>query len=98
MIIRGEGGGGRELSLLSVLEAQVPLKVILANLAVYFAFFKLLLVRVLLDKVCFQLLVGVYQTLYVSRVIFDGRRSTLSVRYRSIVYHLSPVGRNSLPA
>ena len=88
----------RESSPSSILEAQVPLKVILANLAIDFAFFKLLLVEVLLDETCFQLLVDVYQTLCVSRFVFDERRSTLSVRYRSTVHHLSPVERNSLPA
>ncbi len=49
----------RESSSPSVLEDQIPLKVILSNSAVDFAIFRLLLVGVLLDETCFQLLVDV---------------------------------------
>lgn len=50
----------RESSPPSVLEAQIPLKVILANLTIDFAVSKLLLVGVLLDEACFQLRVTVH--------------------------------------
>ena len=43
----------------SVLEAQTPLKMILTNLPVDFAISGLLLVGVLLNEACFQLLVGI---------------------------------------
>jgi len=49
----------RESSPPSVLEAQIPLKVVLTNPAVDFAISRLLLVGVLLDEACFQLLVDV---------------------------------------
>lgn len=49
----------RESSSLSVLEGQIPLKVILSNSAIDFAISRLLLVGVLLDKACFQLLVDI---------------------------------------
>lgn len=49
----------RESSPPSVFEAQIPLKVVLTNLAVDFAISRLLLVGVLLDEACFQLLVDV---------------------------------------
>jgi len=43
----------------AVLEAYVPLEVILTDPAVNFAISRLLLVGILLDEACFQLLVNV---------------------------------------
>lgn len=88
----------RESSPPSVLEAQIPLKMVLTNPAVDFAISRLLLVGVLLDETCFQLLVSVWP----KPMSVDSYRieddSVIPARYRSTVHHLSLVGRNSLPA
>ena len=87
----------RESSPPSVLEAQIPLKVVLPDLAVAFALSKLLLVGVL-DEACFQLLVGVWQKPMSVDSHPTEHDSVIPVRYRSTVHHLSLAGSNSWPA
>ena len=81
-----------------VLEAQIPLKVVLPDLAVGFALSRLLLIGVLLDEACFQLLVGVWQQAMSVDPHQTEHDSVIPGRYISTVHHFSLAGRNSLPA
>ncbi len=88
----------RESSPPSVLEAQIPLKVVLPDLAVDFTLSRFLLVRVLLDKACFQLRVGVWQKTMSVDSHPTEHDSVVPDRYRSTVHRLSLAEGNSLPA